>query len=84
MPDIDCVNVLKSVPEVQCTPEVYRGCNDMKRKVPYLVEEEECEEVTFDECVEVIIYLELVTIGICVTHFGSRLKRKFQCKSAKE
>ena len=84
VPDIDCVNILRSVPEVQCTPEVSRECKDKERKVPYLVEEEECEEVTFDECVEVIIYLELVTIGICVTHFVYRLKRKFQCRSAKE
>ena len=55
VPDIDCVNIMRSVPEVQCTPEAFRECKDVERKVPYLVPEEECEEVTFDECVEVII-----------------------------
>ena len=53
MPDIDCVRVLKSVPELQCTPEAFRECTDFETKVPYLAEEEECEEIIFDECFEV-------------------------------
>ena len=53
VPDIDCVLVLKSVPELQCTPEAFRECNDFETKVPYLEEEEECEEIVFDECFEV-------------------------------
>ena len=53
VPDIDCVNVLKSVPELNCTPEVFRECSDYDKKVPYLEEEDECEEIVFDECFEV-------------------------------
>ena len=53
IPDIDCVRVLKSVPELMCTPEAYKECNDFEKKIPYLEEEEECEEVVFDECFEV-------------------------------
>ena len=37
MPDVECVNVLKKVPELQCTPEVYEDCNAVEKKVPYLV-----------------------------------------------
>ena len=54
VPDIECVNVLKKVPELQCTPEIFEDCNDVEKKVPYLVPEEDCVEVTFDECQEVI------------------------------
>ena len=50
---MDCVNVLKTVPELQCTPQVSRECNDVVKEIPYLEEEENCWEVTFDECVEV-------------------------------
>ena len=57
VPDVDCVNVLKKVPELQCTPEVYRECNDVERKVPYLEPAEDCVEVTFDECQEVGTWL---------------------------
>ena len=53
VPDVDCVNVLKKVPELQCTPEVFRECNDVERKVPYLEPAEDCVEITFDECQEV-------------------------------
>lgn len=51
VPDIECVRILKSVPELQCTPETYRECNDVETKVPYFELEEQCEEVVFDECV---------------------------------
>ena len=61
MPDVECVNVLKKVPELQCTPEVYEDCNAVEKKVPYLEPQEDCVEVTFDECQEVAksIYLLL-------------------------
>ena len=55
VPDVDCVNVLKKVPELQCTPEVFRECNDVEKKIPYLEQAEDCVEVTFDECQEVKI-----------------------------
>ena len=50
-----CVTVLKAVPELQCTPEVFRECNDVEKKIPYLEQAEDCVEVTFDECQEVKI-----------------------------
>ena len=53
VPDIECVNVLKKVPELQCTPEIFEDCNDVEKRVPYLVPEEDCVEVTFEECQEV-------------------------------
>lgn len=68
VPDVDCVSVLKRVPELQCTPEVYKDCNDIEKKIPYLEEEEECEQVTFDECrtVSEISYLvSLVNYSFC-------------------
>ena len=53
---MDCVTVLKAVPELQCTPQVSRECNDVVKEIPYLEEGEgECWEVTFDECQEVNI-----------------------------
>ena len=56
---MDCVNVLKKVPELQCTPEVSRECNDVEKKVPYLEEAEDCVQVTFDECQEVRIHCRM-------------------------
>ena len=56
IPDIECVNVLKKVPELNCIPEVFKDCNDVEKKVPYLEPAEECEEVTFDECQEVKMF----------------------------
>ena len=47
--------MLKKVPELQCTPEVFRECNDVERKIPYLEPAEDCVEITFDECQEVTI-----------------------------
>ena len=57
VPDVECVNVLKRVPELQCTPEIFEDCNDVEKKVPYLVPEEDCVEITFDECQEVMKWL---------------------------
>ena len=53
VPDVECVTVLKDVPELECTPEPYEECNDLAKDVPYLETEEECEEISFDDCVEV-------------------------------
>ena len=52
---MDCVNVLKKVPELHCTPVISRECNDVLKEVPYLGSAEECVEITFDECQEVKI-----------------------------
>ena len=45
--------LLTTLIELECIPEVIRECNDIEKKIPYLVPEDECVEVTFDECVEV-------------------------------
>ena len=53
VPDVECVHVLKKVPELQCTPEVFKECADYEQSIPYLEEDEECEEIIFDQCLEV-------------------------------
>ena len=50
---MDCGLVLKKVPELLCFPEVYEDCKDVAQEVPYIGKEEKCEELLFDECVEV-------------------------------
>ena len=50
---MDCGLVLKKVPELLCFPEVYEDCTDVAQEVPYIGKEEKCEELLFDECVEV-------------------------------
>ena len=53
VPSVKCHLELKKVAELVCTPVIDEECNDFAKEVPYLVEEEQCEEVTFDDCVEV-------------------------------
>lgn len=55
IPEMDCVTVLKKVPETQCTPQVSIECIDVEKIVPYLEPAEDCVEVTFEECQEVKI-----------------------------
>jgi len=62
VPDVDCVTILKTEAELECIPEVLRECNDIEKKVPYLVPEEECVEVAFDECVEIE---EKIPVELC-------------------
>ena len=62
VPDVDCVHVLKTVPELQCTPEVFRDCADYEQIVPYLEEDEECEEIIFDQCLEVSIVRKVMKV----------------------
>ena len=52
-PSVVCDTVLKRVPELTCVPEVMEECNIFPKETPFLVDEEECEEVVYDECVEV-------------------------------
>ena len=37
----------------ECSPSSYQDCNDIVKEVPYLSPEEQCEEVPYEECVEV-------------------------------
>ena len=53
VPDVECITVLKDVPEVECVPEPYTECNDVAIDIPFLEPAEECEEVTYEDCVEV-------------------------------
>ena len=55
VPDVECVTVLKDVPEVECKPEPYTECNDIAIDIPFLEPAEECEEVVFEDCVEVFM-----------------------------
>ena len=50
---VDCGLVLKKVPELLCFPEVFEDCKDVAQEVPFIGKEEKCEELLFDECVEV-------------------------------
>ena len=52
---IKCDMVLTEVTELDCKPVVEEECNDFVKEIPFLVGDEECEEVFFDECYEVII-----------------------------
>ena len=55
VPSVKCRLVLKEVAELSCTPEVYEYCENFVKEVPYLVAEEECEEVLDEECYEVMV-----------------------------
>ena len=54
VPSVKCGLVLKEVAELDCKPVIEEECNDFAKEIPFLVQEEECEEVFFDECIEVI------------------------------
>ena len=56
IPSVECGVVLKKVPDLSCYPEVYEDCKDVAQEVPYLDMEEKCEELIFDECIEVLIF----------------------------
>ena len=55
IPSVDCGVVLKKVPDLACYPEVYEDCKDVAVEIPFIGMEEKCEELIFDECVEVNI-----------------------------
>ena len=42
----------------QCVPEPYIECNDIAVDIPFLEPAEECEEIVFDDCVEVRLEVE--------------------------
>ena len=53
VPDVECITVLQDVPDLKCVPEPYTECNDIAIDIPFLEPAEECEEVVFEDCVEV-------------------------------
>ena len=50
---MECITVLQDVPDLKCVPEPYTECNDIAIDIPFLEPAEECEEVVFEDCVEV-------------------------------
>ena len=44
---------LEKVAGLECTPTVNEECSDFAKEIPCLVGEEECEEVVYDDCIEV-------------------------------
>ena len=53
MPTLDCGLVLRSVPELDCTPLIKEECKKEANDIPFIVNEEQCEQVVYDECQEV-------------------------------
>ena len=62
VPAVDCYFVLKTVDDLECSPVSYEDCEEEVVDVPYLTEEEQCEDVEFQECVDVE---EQVPIQVC-------------------
>ena len=62
VPAVDCYFVLKTVDDLECSPVSYEDCKNTVVDVPYLEQEEQCEDVEFDECVDVE---EQVPIQVC-------------------
>ena len=53
VPTLDCGLVLRSVPELDCTPLIKEECKKEANDIPFIVNEEQCEQVVYDECQEV-------------------------------
>ena len=47
---------------MECSPVSFEECKDEVVDVPYLEDEEKCEEIEFDECVDIE---EQVPIQVC-------------------
>jgi len=62
VPSVKCGLVLKEVAELDCKPVIEEECNDFAKEIPFLVSEEECEEVFFDECIEVMLSNHLIRL----------------------
>ena len=82
VPDIECFNVIKEVPELECVPDPYEECSDVAKNIPYLEPAEECEEIFYDDCIEVCFVLFIVA---AVRHSSNlRFLRKFPLNFARE
>ena len=62
VPAVDCYFVLKTVDDLECSPVSYEDCKNNVVDDPYLELEEQCEDVEYDECVDVE---EQVPIQVC-------------------
>ena len=48
LPILVCGLVLRTVPEVECVPLPVEECKDVANEIPYIVTEEQCEQVVYD------------------------------------
>merc|ERR1712079_384739 len=48
--------------ELECVPKPYEDCMDVAKDIPYLEPAEECEEIFYDDCIEII---EKVPVELC-------------------
>ena len=62
VPEIECENVLTPVTDVLCEPIVTNDCRNVSVEVPYIKEQQQCDEVIYDECQEVE---KRVPVDIC-------------------
>lgn len=62
VPDVECHTILRPVPDIECVPEPYIECNDIAVDIPFLEPAEECEEIVFDDCVEI---QEKIPVELC-------------------
>ena len=58
VPGVACHLVLEQVETPKCYPVPVEECDDILKEIPYLVEEEECNQVPRLEC---------NTVGLCLT-----------------
>ena len=62
VPEVECGNVLTPVTDVVCEPVVTNDCRNVSVEVPYIKEQQQCDEVVYDECQEVE---KRVPVDIC-------------------
>ena len=79
VPTSHCGYVLEMEPEVKCAPHPVETCKDEAREAPYIVEQQECEQVVYDECQEVTKKYYHTSIPIIC-----RLRQGFLLKYAEE
>ena len=56
VPDVECHLELEEVEEPNCYNTPVEECNDEYKEVPFLVDDEECEDVPRLECTEVRVH----------------------------
>ena len=62
VPAVECFFVLKTVDDIECSPTSYEDCTDTAVDVPCLDREEQCEDIEYDDFVDVE---EQVPIQVC-------------------
>ena len=70
VPAVDCFFILKTVDDIECSPTSVEDCTNTAIEVPYLDQEEICEDIEFDDCVDVE---EQVPIQVCRSQDPNRV-----------